>query len=739
MKAKRCKTFILPSVSILACAALTALACSGGEWDGSEGSMFTPHIINQKQSVAFFRTLETPFYDGYDDDRTIAFNDQNNEEWAAFFDHKVSKEAIGYWLYKASLKQIDSMIFDIKGKPANLTPESKSNSLKALPAGKATSFLYYTGFAKRNETFAAPYVDYSWDPKPAPVSDVSITKQMTGGLGFYTKTTEPFMKERYAFQMERLYFFNKEYEKTIAFYNENESSFKAGSSIQWRALGYKAAALYKQKKYAESNLIYATIFDRYEPMKKSAYLSFHPLPKAEWEQCLALAKSTREKEVLWQLKGLYGNEVQAMREILKLNPSSDLADLLLVRAVNIEEWNLESESYENKKSGKVYSVNKNLLAFLNETSATIQSPNAMAWHLAAAYLNNMQGDYAQADIQMKRAEKFMAANAMSKAQYHLIAVYGSLKKITAMNEKLEAAMLNDLKVLFSKETGELENFRSNKARTWTRHTLAALYLKKGEAEKAELIFPGIDPKQFNTTDNIKKMIAWYERPNPSAFEKLFLENASLQKRDYQELLGIRYAQQDKLEDALAALKAAGSKETLYGNPFTIHIKDCHDCDHEAIQKTKYTKASFIEKMIEMKGIAAGKPAEAAQNYFLVANGFYNMTYFGNARLFYDNRVDNTIYEYEHSATPEESNDLALKYYLLALQSATDKEFKAKCTFMAAKCEQNAFFMNVPANYTGDFKSGIYFASLKKDYSATKYYQEVIKECGYFRTYLDSRR
>jgi hypothetical protein len=738
MKAKHFNRFILPSVSILACAAITVLACGGGDWDSSEGSMFTPHIINQKQSVAFFRTMETPFYDGYDDERRYAFNDQNNRDWAAFFDNTVTEKTINYWLYKASLKQIDSMIFDIKGKPANLTTESKSNSLKTLLAGKATSFLYYTGFAKRNETFTAPYVEYSWEPKAAPVSDILITKQIIGGLSFYTKATEPFMKERYAFQLERLYFFNKEYDKTISFYNENESSFKAGSSLQWRALGYKAAALYKQKKYAESNLLYAMIYDRYAPMKKSAYLSFHPMQKTEWEQGLALAKSTHEKEVLWQLKGLYGNEVEAMRAILKLNPSSELADLLLVRAVNIEEWNMESESYEAKKTGKVYSVNKTLLAFLNETSATIQSPNAAAWHLSAAYLNYMQGDYAQAEMQMKRAEKFNAASPMNKAQYHLIAVYGNLKKTPAMNEKLEAAMLNDLKILFSKETAELDNFRSYKAKAWTRRTLAELYLKKGEVEKAELIFSGIDPKQFESTDDIKKMIAYYEKQNPSAFEKLFFEQATLFKTDYQELLGIRYAQQDKLEDALAALKAIDSKETLYGNPFTIHIKDCHDCDHEAAQKTKYTKAAFIEKMIGMKSMAVSKPAEAAQNYFLVANGFYNMTYFGNARLFYDNRVDNTIYTYEHSVTPEENNDLALKYYLLALQNSTDKEFKAKCTFMAAKCEQNAFFMNTPANFKGDFKSGMYFASLKKDYSATKYYQDIIKECGYFKTYLGSR-
>lgn len=741
MKPRRLKPFILPSISILACAAVTALACADSEWFSTDSSMFTPEIINQKQSVAFFHTLETPFYDGdgYDDNRVVAFNDVNKAEWAAFFDHKVSEEGLGYWLYKASLRQIDSMIFDIKGKPANLTADSKKYSLKQLPSAKATSFLYYTGFAKRNETFSIPYTQDLWDPKPSPVSDVSVIQQISGGITFYSKATEPFMKERYAFQLERLYFFNKEYDKTISFYNANESVFKTGNSVKWRALSYKAAALYKQKKYAESNAIYAIIFDQYEPLRKSSYLSFHPLPQPEWDQCLALAKTTREKEVLWQLMGLYSNDINAMREILKLNPSSDLADLLLVRAVNIEEWNMERSNDDPKKDEKPYQVNKKLLAFLNTTSENIKSPNPAAWHLSAAYLNYMQGEHMQAMQQMRRAEKYNALSAINKAQYHLISLYGILKKASSASDRLETVILSDLKVLFSKETTDLKVFRSYKVRDWSCRKLAELYMKKGETEKAELLYPGIKPDQFNTTDAIKNMIAYYEKPNPSDFEKLFFEVSRLNKTDYLQLLGIRYAQEDKLEDALVALKAMSYPDTLPGNPFTIHIRDCHDCDHQAKQKTKYTKTSFIQKMIEMKSIAASKPAEAAQNYFLVANGFYNMSYFGNARLFYDNRVDNRIYYYDkHRSFPEEDNELALKYYLLALKSSNDKEFKAKCTFMAAKCEQNRFFTHKPADYNGDFKSGIYFESLKKNYSSTRYYSEIIKECGYFKTYTGSR-
>lgn len=723
---------------MLAFAAVTALACAGGDWDASEGSMFTPHVINQPQSAAFFRTLETPFYDGYDDDRSIAFNEQNAEEWRGFFDQKVSKESMDYWLYHAPIKQIDSMIFALKGKPANLTAASKTHSLGQLPSGRATAFLYYTGFARRNEAFAAPQSPDPWDPKPLPPADVSVSKQIAGGLNFFTKASEPFLKGRYAFQLERLYFYSGDYDKTISFYNEQESSMTAGgTSIRWRALGYKAAALYRQKKYAESNNLYAQIFDQYAPLRKSAYLSFHPLKGGEWQQCLNLAGSTRQKEVLWQLMGLYANDLQSMKEILKLNPQSELADLLLVRAVNTEEWQMDVESDE--KTGKRYHVDKDLLKFLDETAAQLPPANSCTWNLAAAYLNYMEGNYAIADQQLARARKAGNPGASSLAQYHLLAVYGNLKKAGSISESLENTLLPDLEVLFSKQTGDLENFRSGKARRWTRYTLANLYLNKGDVETAELIYPGIRPDHFSSVDAIRRMIAYYDKAKPSALEKFFFGQAELHQQDYQELLGIRYAQQDKLDEALLALKAAGNDGKLPGNPFTIHIRDCHDCDHAAVQKTKYTKVSFIEKMIAMKAIAAAKPAEAAQNYFLVANGFYNMTYFGNARLFYDNRVDNSIYAYEHDLLPEESSDLALKYYLLALQHSTDAEFRAKCTFMAAKCEQNTFFTHMPENYKGDFKAGIYFASLKKEYSQTRYYQDVIRECGYFKTYLNTRR
>ena len=84
---------------------------------------------------------------------------------------------------------------------------------------------------------------------------------------------------------------------------------------------------------------------------------------------------------------------------------------------------------------------------------------------------------------------------------------------------------------------------------------------------------------------------------------------------------------------------------------------------------------------------------------------------------------------------------ASKYYSLALQSATTSEQKAKCHYLLAKCERNEWYNT--ALYSGkqyetdlpyDFKAWENFKALR-EYFNTKYYQEVIKECGYFRTYI----
>jgi hypothetical protein len=87
---------------------------------------------------------------------------------------------------------------------------------------------------------------------------------------------------------------------------------------------------------------------------------------------------------------------------------------------------------------------------------------------------------------------------------------------------------------------------------------------------------------------------------------------------------------------------------------------------------------------------------------------------------------------------------AIKYYTLALNAAQTDEQRAKAQYLLAKCQRNewfnrTFYSSETGRFSGnerkaDFNAWAGFKALKQ-YSNTKYYGEVLKECGYFNTYI----
>jgi hypothetical protein len=58
--------------------------------------------------------------------------------------------------------------------------------------------------------------------------------------------------------------------------------------------------------------------------------------------------------------------------------------------------------------------------------------------------------------------------------------------------------------------------------------------------------------------------------------------------------------------------------------------------------------------------------------------------------------------------------------------------------MLAKCERNQWYNDEPTDHDywkNAFKAWNGFKTLKQQYANTQFYKEVIKECGYFRTYI----
>ncbi|HUP11978.1 MAG TPA: hypothetical protein VM187_07200 [Niastella sp.] len=330
-------------------------------------------------------------------------------------------------------------------------------------------------------------------------------------------------------------------------------------------------------------------------------------------------------------------------------------------------------------------------------------------------------------------------------QVRLLKLVNTIASTPKADSKLEKAILPELEWLtnLKMEDGE---FRHSSALSWIKQTLSERYKAQKEYVKAACF--STYTQFYTSNSNIEAMKSFLSKANKTPYEALYAKFYTLTPENLLEFQAIDLTLHDKLDEAIVKMQSVpDGGATLPGNPFNGRLQDCHDCDHEATQKIKYTKLSLIKKMKEMEDkVKAGQ--EVYINAMLLGNAFYNITHYGNARAFYENKI---VGEYHYSPFSFEDAfrawatdmTLAAKYYTEGLNAAKTDEQKAKCYFMLAKCQRNKYYndsMYINKKYEygnnatmADFKAWDGFKSLKQ-YKTTKFYQEAIRECGYFRTY-----
>jgi hypothetical protein len=754
MKKKTFRPLWIVSVSVVLVAAgywSYLKACADVESVNWYSSMFAPEMTLEKGKEPLFRSM-MQFYDIYQVENNVGlFDDVNLKEWQKFFNQQVKPADISYLLYKATLGEIDTAIFHLKSSSFPLTPRLMLNSLmKYANATDAKDFLFYAGYARRCE----PYVTY--DPNYWSSEDQSwrldsdaIGSLVQGGKKMIGVVKNDFIRERYFFQVVRLLFMQGDYQECINYYMANKDLVKSGNTIQFRAIGYLAGAYRRTGNVAKANHLYSVVYDRCPTMRLSAYMSFRPNDETDWQESLAMARTPREKCVLWQMMGVQNDPLRAMQQIASIDPSSDLLDLLLVRMVNMAEeqflegiWDYYAPSQEqqidytlaNKK------VDEDFYRFVITMADGNIVANPLLWKLSAGYLSLVKGNGDKAFQYLSLVSNDVKATPLMKQQARLLQLVGDIDRAELPDNAFELRITPELKWL--KSTGNNEKLRSSYAFQWCMNRLAQKQLVLGNQVKAQVLNRQTSPQFYCDASNSDRMIAFMDNPAKSDFDKFILSVYPHSKKDIVEFQSICLFYDNRLADALAKLNEvtdAGNRELL-GDPFVIHINDCHDCDHMT-EHVSYTQRSFIAQMLAYEKQIIEKPEKAADYSFKLANGFYNATYFGNARVFYETPLVNWGYyeywtgKYDNMNQKILDCQLAMDYYQKALTQSCNKEFKAKCCFMAAKCEQNGLYMSNALADGEDFRSGKYFRELKNEYSKTSYYRQVINECKYFNTFV----
>ncbi|MDP4209474.1 MAG: hypothetical protein Q8928_11740 [Bacteroidota bacterium] len=749
--------FFIVSISLLLVVGGIGWACADlFDADEVNYSLFSPEVIHNNDYRPFFRSFHALYQYDHTGECGGDFTQVNLKEWQEFFKNKVDTSDLSFLVYTANLKTLDTLIFYFKKPGFPISKSLKNNSLLTYPdKAVITEFLYYLGFAKRCEPYAT-YVDDLWGQgdKVNPRSQTTdISRLLQRGEKAYFSAKNDYIWQRYVFQLVRMYFYGGNFDGCIDFYHAHNKELLQNNSIKYRTMGYAAGALFHTKRYSEANYLYSLVYDNSPLLKVSAYLSFHPVEEADWQESLKMARSVRERNVLWHLLGIYADPLRAMQEIYKTEPSSELLDLLLVRAVNIEEEKFVARRYfeggatnDSAVGFDKKNINPKLFEFIRSVADKGNTHKPCVWNLAAGYFYLAMSDYKKTDKYLDKALTCSKNDTLVAKQAKLLQVACHIERTTKPDRKFEEKIVAELNWLKDEKQPDLRN---GNAYEWALKRLSEIYFHNKEYVKSECLDYLRDLTFYTDSVKASKMIALMDKPNKTEFEKFILTCHPYKRSDIIEYQAVQLVYKNKLEDAITRFNTNHvTGPAVPGDPFLIHINDCHDCDHANPPQPQYSKVAVLERMVSLRREAEGNSKVAAMSSFLLANAYYNLTYFGNTRAMYETSIIGFSSDYPYFDMYEFRPakglgvifdcSLAEKYYRRAMELSKDQEFKAKCCFMAAKCEQNKFFLNKPKEFKDDFRSGQYFNMLKTNYSKTRYYKEIIRECGYFRTYLGMR-
>jgi len=220
--------------------------------------------------------------------------------------------------------------------------------------------------------------------------------------------------------------------------------------------------------------------------------------------------------------------------------------------------------------------------------------------------------------------------------------------------------------------------------------------------------------------------------------------------------GTSYLREYEFSKAIDWFKRSADKNLVAKNPFVDLLYDQEE-QLRGEKNYKTTKMGFAQEMLRLQKAAETDKANAAKHYYKMALGMYNITYYGHTwELVQYYRSGTDGYHIPKNATGFQKEYYgcykAHDYFEKAMKAATDKNFKARCLFMMAKCSQKQVHQPQYDEYTSNwdkydqayktywtaFTSNKYFPQFVKEYGNTAFYKEAFSSCSYLRDFVKKK-
>jgi len=737
----------------------------------------------------------------YDTNEPVPLSDVLADEWTAYCGAPVKKADAKKLVNKFAWKELNNLYYHLeKNQPLKISDSVKQNSMTGyFMQSKDLEALGYIMYAKQVE----PYVlggDGDWSAITR--DSLKMAKLIKSGQQLYAVAKKDIFKLKYAYQVLRLAHYSERYADVINWYDEYAVKTTTGSVLQPMCLALKAGALFHTGQQKEAAYLFSKVFAASPAKRISNYLGFvwSVDSKADKKDYLAMCKNDKEKASMLALFNLGNttNGLEDLKEIYRLNPASEELEVLVVREINkLEEKYLTPAmlktpggkpfyfTWENEyKDSIMTEAEKEVIAmasFLHDAAQSRSVKNAGLLETGAAYAAHMVKDYAAAKKYLAAAEK-MPLTQKVKEQWVLTNLLVTINEKNKIDAAFEEQLVPSLQWLEERVKAEkvetIEYWDVQQWRTIYRNLiseiLAKRYHEQGDLAKETLCIGAADhmmkgPQNYYGSLNgieflrnnlmskdVEKLYALLESKQPNKFESYLFTHNSVTKKEVIDFAGTSYLRDYDYAKAIDWFKRSADKKVINKNPFADLLYDQEE-QLPGEKKFSTTKLAFAQEMLNLKKTALQSRLVANQ-YYKLALGMYNITYYGHTwEMVQYYRSGSDGYAIPKNATGFQKEYYgafkAHDFFEKAMNASTDKNFKARCLFMMAKCAQKQVHQPQYDDYSTDnwnkydedqkiywakFRDNKYFPQFAKEYSNTAFYKEAFSSCSFLRDFVKKK-
>ncbi len=675
----------------LALAILIAFACGPQPFDLNEFiSYFQPEAATVRpDDQPYFFSPQVYYepnygYGNYDENPDSLIVDDNMRAWQTYAGGAVPMKAIHAALYG----------------------DDRDNAFTARLAAAKPGAMAYLRLAweadKAEQTANAMAINDGSDPQSAdstqnaantttPSHYPAIQQQAQAG---YRQTTDPFLKERYAFQLVKLAMLDAQPEQAIQQYDKLVKSLKTKTFISDWALCRRAGASFALGDTARAIFDFAQVFDRCPSRRDAAEKSLRIYNLKFQEAALSPAQTDRERAAVYALCAIQPGQdaLDYLKKMVELQPDNALNELVMAREINrneyyflnevrpVETYDVQTKNDSVRVAAKLAqgsSYFDKLRTFAGEAAGNDKLTNKAFWITALAYLDFLGKDYKAAQTHLDEAEKASAINKNSNPALPRQIALQRMLLLSAQTDKItpevETQLIRFLEQFGGTQPETSESFRLNNAFVRVCREFAAKYAGTSDEKAGGLLSScqrkggtvdavgpvkawlltmltgyqhNKDQVNFNSSADqyaiedttsaatVQRLIAYAHQPSATDFDKRLLKLSGFDDAYFNLLLGRRSMAEHRYAQAADAFGKVDPK-TWQTEPFqTWFVKNPFGVKMPGeAAANSFTPLTFAQKMAALETEAkAATGDQAAELYYQLGCGAFNLSWYGNAWL-----------------------------------------------------------------------------------------------------------